>query len=1125
MSNDIITSKKLTSEKWSLIEKPLSSFDKVRNQMIFDLGGLITKEHYCISTNLTTIGEYYYLIVREQICENKSLKNSKNSEQSINCLNLKPIDCNSSKFMENLKINSKNKYILQNCKKLIDTQLTLLKKQLDDNVYNKLFSDLMIEHDYIEFRILILIKILEHYSKTRSLAVDEKEEIIIGSKKILHLLKQIKNENNYNYFNKICDVTGLEIVLSEHLINDLEYMLNKVTDKYNVKIFDIANKKPKLIFDTKYDITIPAIKIQPHDSQINLMNNIKNNYDNGFLILYKTLTGLGKTTMILSICNFVRNSNKKNPVLFCCSDTLGSVRIQVLKNAFNFGIKFAMVTTINENECKITKSYNCHKNNDLIELFVCDYISTSILLKKKEHDYLLFFDEPTIMTDKINNNEVLHYLAKILYYLPKNSILCSATLPQTYELNNIVEHYKRNHIDGNVSEIISNKTLMGCVIKDFDNNIISPHDNCKNGQDLKILIDKIKKFPLLGKFYTLPYLINLNEYMKKFNMNIDLEKIESFNQENILENILCLLYKISDFDEKCFDEFQQYKNIDVVEDVINDGKLDEDFDKIIPSKLLTTHAFKYIGCCLIVSKSPMDYVRTHFYPIVEKLKIKLKMENINNKYKKYLNEMEKFMEKLNNAENSKNNMKPKEKNEEGDKINLEQEKKEMLEHLALNKPKFDFPIALDVNTEEHIKNFAKYVKHYDKGTIKNCVPHENIDITKFNVDDNLKFLLYMGVGVYCENDENYNNQIDEMLNNQQLAFIIADYTFYYGANYKITRIIINDDACDAYSINTVLQIIGRTSRMGKSYVGKVYLDANTKKRIQHFFSDPNNNTMEGTNISNAFNDFLKYIEEQKITENKKITDEQNVKLTQSNKTCGISVVKQNLNNVVDKQNNINKSINMPINESINTQINETKKNIWNFDVDNFKFKSTISETISVNNTTNTNIQIDEKEKTNTNTNTNTNVNTNTNDVNTNNNSDINKWKPTKKKHFLLDNENNTNIKTNNIMSDINVNVTNSIINTYSAQIDNKDNDFLNKWKNLKTEKNVIKPIENVVKSSENVVKSPVENTKINNAKSESAKQPNINTNINKNIDTNKNIKINNNNNTNSFLDKWKNLKK
>ena len=105
-------------------------------------------------------------------------------------------------------------------------------------------------------------------------------------------------------------------------------------------------------------------------------------------------------------------------------------------------------------------------------------------------------------------------------------------------------------------------------------------------------------------------------------------------------------------------------------------------------------------------------------------------------------------------------------------------------------PKFEFVKSLEVNTDAHIKSFAKYVKGYDSSMLKNCINPEKINITEFDIDDNLKFLLYMGIGIYSNNlDSDYTNKILEMLTDRELAFIIADESFCYGANYLISNVI------------------------------------------------------------------------------------------------------------------------------------------------------------------------------------------------------------------------------------------------------------------------------------------------------------------------------------------------
>jgi hypothetical protein len=611
------------------------------------------------------------------------------------------------------------------------------------------------------------------------------------------------------------------------------------------------------------------MKLKPFDSQIELMNAVKNNIDNGFLLLYKTLPGLGKTTMILSICKFIKKVGTSKKVIFCCSDILESVRVQVLRIMYNFGIKFGIGIGNSENSYKITNSWNC-KNDNERELIVCDYLSTLLILKENKNEYVLFFDEPTIMTDSIKNRDILDLLAKILYYLPKFTILSSATLPQQDEMQDITAFHRNKYPQCNICEIVSNKTLVGCIIKDFNGNILTPHSYCKNKNDLQVLLGQIKKVPLLGKFYTLPYLINLNEFLKKYNKNVDLDAIECFDQESVFEYTLQLLTNVTTLD--IFDDFMKIKAVDIIEDSLDKERMDKDYNKIVFTKLITTHAFKYMGCCLVATHNPLEFVKTNFYPIVQKLKEKFNIKNINSVYEKYKKDTKNIKEMI-------------------DKIRLkytsESVQEEKINELLRNKPCINFPNSIQVNSTDHIKGFAKYVKSYDPSLTKNSIMPESIDITNFNIDDDLKFLLYMGIGIYSHNlDRDYCNQVLELLSDRQLAFIISDDSFCYGANYQISNVIINDDLCDNHSINTILQLIGRTSRIGKSWAGKVYLDNNTSSRILKFFETPNSNIIECTNIVSSFNNIVPVIRNEEVQ--KKLKEELQKKLKEETKIASIT---------------------------------------------------------------------------------------------------------------------------------------------------------------------------------------------------------------------------------------------
>jgi len=850
-NSKIISSKSLTSKKWSLIEKPLPDADLKRNKIINDLGekSINMTIELVNSSGLFTVGEINYLKIRDEI---KDL------------LELPVLETILKK--EEKKLNKATKLKLENCQINLKNKIEILKNLLkDDNIQGKLYEDLMINFNYIEMRILILMKLIDIISKKKTSSLfgknikeisleeqnDTKEELLLASKKILHNLKIYKKSDNF--FKKICNIPDVDIVLSQTLIDDFNFKIEQLNSQINLKLYEIANKRPKLIFDTKYDITIPEMKLKPHDTQIELINIVKNNINNGFLIFYKTLPGLGKTSMILSICSFIKKSNElnKKKVIFCCSDILESVRVQVLRVMFNFGIKFGIGISSDESKYTIKNSWNC-KNDDDRELIVCDYLSTYLILKEAKNDYLLFFDEPTVLTDVSSDSIIIKTLAKILYYLPKCTILSSATLPLLDEIRNITDKYKENYPDSVISEITSNKILVGCTIKDFDDNIIVPHNYCNNSKELELLLIKIKKYPLLGKFYTLPYLMNLNEFMKNYNLNINLESIESFDQENILENILLLLERVVCNNTINFNSFKSIQINDINENKYDNSKYDTTLGKIDYSKLLTTHAFKYLGCCLIATHNPLEFIRKHFYEMIDKLKNKINIKNINHVYDKYIKDDKNLKEQIEAIQT---------------KYTSENVIEEKINSLLNNKPKINFPLALQINTHEHIKNFAKYVKDYDDTLLKNVITPESIDISTYTIEEPVNFLLYMGIGIYSKNlPSDYTDLVLEMLSERQLAFIITDESFCYGANYQISNVIINDDLADNHSINTILQLIGRTSRIGKSWAGKVYLDTNTKKRLIEFFDAPNiDSSNEGKNITTAFNSIIEELE----LENKK----------------------------------------------------------------------------------------------------------------------------------------------------------------------------------------------------------------------------------------------------------------
>ena len=261
-----------------------------------------------------------------------------------------------------------------------------------------------------------------------------------------------------------------------------------------------------------------------YDHQKEIFNAVKARQPK--LVLYIAPTGTGKTLTPLGL-------SEGHRVIFVCAARhvgLALARSAISANkkiAFAFGCSSAEDIrlhyfaakdyTVDRRSGSIRKVDN--SNGVKVEIMICDirsYLPAMyyMLAFNKAEKIVVQWDEPTITMDY--DNHLLHKIIKKNWSenLIPNMVLSSATLPQIGELQNIINNYKNNYPDGKINEIVSNKTLTGCIIKDFNNAVITPHSKCKNTNELKELITKIKQFPLLGKFYTLPFLMNLNEFLK-----------------------------------------------------------------------------------------------------------------------------------------------------------------------------------------------------------------------------------------------------------------------------------------------------------------------------------------------------------------------------------------------------------------------------------------------------------------------------------------------------------------------------------------------------------------------------------------------------------------------------------
>jgi len=104
----------------------------------------------------------------------------------------------------------------------------------------------------------------------------------------------------------------------------------------------------------------------------------------------------------------------------------------------------------------------------------------------------------------------------------------------------------------------------------------------------------------------------------------------------------------------------------------------------------------------------------------------------------------------------------------------------------------------------------------------------SIDVEKFDrIKSNfLKFAYLCGAGIFDPNglnDPNYIDVVFPRITNGDLAIVYTNYFGSFGFNLKICAVLVLMCFAEMVTISTIIQIIGRLCRMGKTYFGLCYL--------------------------------------------------------------------------------------------------------------------------------------------------------------------------------------------------------------------------------------------------------------------------------------------------------------
>jgi hypothetical protein len=131
-----------------------------------------------------------------------------------------------------------------------------------------------------------------------------------------------------------------------------------------------------------------------------------------------------------------------------------------------------------------------------------------------------------------------------------------------------------------------------------------------------------------------------------------------------------------------------------------------------------------------------------------------------------------------------------------------------------------------------------------------------------NIPEWLMILLFAGVGVYMPHNKNispaYSEYILTMAADGKLAFLVADDSIWFGANYPFSHVYIEEEIAKEHSIGAIFQLAGRAGRRGQSWTAKIYIGNNTSGRIMNYIrgTESLGVTEEAKNMVVAFNKVL-----------------------------------------------------------------------------------------------------------------------------------------------------------------------------------------------------------------------------------------------------------------------------
>jgi hypothetical protein len=681
----------------------------------------------------------------------------------------------------------------------------------------------------------------------------------------LQLLKQISEKKpKYAFYLytllqlKKTSIHNINRFVIEFIDNIIEYS-NSIT-----KTSDIITNAYEFIERNKYLLKFQDSTLFPHQKR--LFSVCKTRPDEAKLILYAAPTGTGKTLSPLGL------SEEYRIIFVCVARHIGlalakSAISMEKKVAFAFGcetasdIRLHYFSAINYTKNRRSGGIGKVDNSvgDNVEIMICDvqsYLTAMhyMLAFNPAQRIITYWDEPTITLDAED-----HPIHSVIHrnwaenQIPTMVLSC-ATLPSQEELQPVFADFRCKFAayssQGSVAQvytITSTDCKKSIPILNKAGKCVLPHYLYEDYQELLECAEYCKENKTLLRYFDLRHIIMFIQYVNKEEYIGESLLIDNYFEGNITaitmdslkEYYLELLLRVQEEDwptmyaELSSMRKAKYENIlFTTKDAytLTDGPtifLADDIDKIgtfyIQQSNIDASVFKNI-----LSK------------IVRNGEIIQRIEQLEGAIDL----------KESKTVTSANGDKEKSAARESGRLSKESEAMSV----EINKLRKEIrAVSLDPqyvpNTKPHQEKWTPSKSVHEDAFMANIGEEMAKEIMLLNIDNNLKVLLLLGIGVFVkEPSPSYMEIMKILADEQRLFIIIASTDYIYGTNYQFCHGIIGKDLTNMTQQKT-LQAMGR---IGRNNIQQDYtVRFRDDDMILGLFSKPDRN-MEAENMCRLF---------------------------------------------------------------------------------------------------------------------------------------------------------------------------------------------------------------------------------------------------------------------------------